>query len=45
MADFVNCKDEDTGCKQRLKELRQRMAAKAMTTDFTGVLEMLRQLQ
>jgi hypothetical protein len=45
LASFVNCKDGDTGCKQHLQQLRQKMAAKAMTTDFTGILEMLRQLQ
>jgi negative regulator of sigma E activity len=45
MADFVNCKDDDLPCKQRLKQLRQKMAARAMTTDFMGILDMLRQLQ
>jgi hypothetical protein len=45
LADFVNCKEDDLKCQQRLKELRQRMAASAMTTDFTGVIELLRQLQ
>lgn len=45
LADFVNCKDNDLPCKQRLKALRQQMAAKAMTTDFTGVIDLLRQMQ
>lgn len=45
METYINCDDSDRQCKQRLKELRQKMAAKAMTTDFTGILEMLRQLQ
>lgn len=45
LASYVNCKENDLQCKQRLKELRQRMAASAMTTDFTGVLDLLRQLQ
>lgn len=45
LASLVNCKDGDIDCKQRLQELRQKLAANAMTTDFTGILEMLRQLQ
>jgi hypothetical protein len=45
LAGFVKCKDNDLKCQQRLRELRQRMAANAMTTDFTGILEMLRQLK
>ena len=45
LASLVKCKDDDIVCQQRLQDLRQRMAAKAMTTDFTGILEMLHQLQ
>ena len=45
LADLVKCKDGDGSCQQRLRQLRQKMAASAMTTDFTGILEMLRQLQ
>lgn len=45
LAGFVNCKDGDSNCQQRLQLLRQKMAANAMTTDFTGILDMLRQLQ
>lgn len=45
LASLVRCGDSDVACQQRLQQLRQRMAAKAMTTDFTGILEMLRQLQ
>lgn len=45
METYINCQDSDRQCKQRLQELRQKMAAKAMTTDFTGILEMLQQLQ
>ncbi|HEV7331613.1 MAG TPA: anti-sigma factor [Flavisolibacter sp.] len=45
METYINCKDGDLQCKQRLQQLRQKMAAKAMTTDFTGILEMLQQLQ
>lgn len=45
METYINCRDGDQPCKQRLQELRKKMAAKAMTTDFTGILEMLQQLQ
>jgi hypothetical protein len=45
METYINCSDSDQQCKQRLQQLRQKMAARAMTTDFTGILEMLQQLQ
>lgn len=45
LAAYINCKANDSNCQQRLQELRQKMAANAMTTDFTGILDMLRQLQ
>jgi len=45
LANFVRCGDTDVACQQRLLQLKQRLAAKAMTTDFTGILEMMRQLQ
>lgn len=45
MAGFIHCKDGDSGCKQRLQFLRQKLATKAITTDFTGILDMLQQLQ
>jgi PleD family two-component response regulator len=45
LVNLVRCKDSDGSCQQRLQQLRQKMAAKAMTTDFTGILEMLHQLQ
>lgn len=45
MSGFINCEDNDSNCKRRLQRLRQKMAANAMTTDFTGILDMLRQLQ
>lgn len=45
IAGMVNCKDSDRACKERLRQLRQKMATNAMTTDFTGILEMLQQLQ
>ena len=45
LVNLVRCGDSDMACQQRLQQLRQRLAAKAMTTDFTGILEMTRQLQ
>jgi hypothetical protein len=45
LVDFVTCHDNDLKCKQRLQQLRQKMAASVMTTDFTGLVESLRQLQ
>lgn len=45
LAQFVNCKDGDGNCKQRLQQLRAKMVTTAMTTDFTGILEMLHGLQ
>ena len=45
MANLLHCKDGDSDCQQRLKQLRQTMATNAMTADFTGILEMLRHLQ
>lgn len=45
LAGMVNCKDSDIACQERLQALRQKLAATAMTTDFMGILEMLRQLQ
>ena len=45
MAGFINCGETDLACKQRLQKLRQKMASTAITSDFTGVLDMLRQLQ
>lgn len=45
LINLVRCKDGDVACQQRLQQLRQKLAANAMTTDFTGILEMMRQLQ
>jgi hypothetical protein len=42
---FVNCKDGDESCKERIHQLQQKLANKATTTDFGGMLEILRQLQ
>jgi hypothetical protein len=45
LLNFVTCKDNDLECKKRLQQLRQKMAASVITTDFTGLVESLRQLQ
>ncbi len=45
LAGMVNCKDDDLPCKQQLQQLRQKMAASIMTTDFAGLVESLRKLQ
>ncbi|RYZ25060.1 MAG: hypothetical protein EOO10_19270 [Chitinophagaceae bacterium] len=42
---FVNCQDGDETCKERVHQLQQKLAANATTTDFGGILEILRQLQ
>lgn len=42
---FVNCQDGDESCKERVHQLQQKMAFSATTTDFTGILEILRELQ
>lgn len=43
LADFIHCQNDD--CRQHLKEVRQKMASEAMMTDFTSLLELVRQLQ
>ena len=42
---LVNCQDGDESCRERLQELQQKLASNATTTDFAGILEILRQLQ
>jgi hypothetical protein len=42
---LVNCDDHDETCRERIRQLQKKMAASATTTDFGGVLEILRQLQ
>jgi len=42
---LVSCDDNDNSCKERIKQLQQKMAASATTTDFGGIIEILRQLQ
>ena len=39
------CPTEDLICKRRLQQLREKFAASAMTTDFNGVLQILKSLQ
>ncbi|MDQ6609446.1 MAG: hypothetical protein M3Y85_06470 [Bacteroidota bacterium] len=42
---LVHCQDEDGSCKERIHQLRQKLSSAAISADFTGILEMLRQLQ
>lgn len=42
---LVNCQDGDETCKERVHMLQQKLAASATTTDFAGIIEILRQLQ
>lgn len=42
---LVHCEDGDASCKERIHQLQQKLAAGAATTDFVGILEILRQLQ
>lgn len=42
---LVYCEDDDDSCRERIRRLQKKMAASATTTDFGGVLEILRQLQ
>lgn len=42
---LLSCDDGDYSCNERIKQLQQKMAASATTTDFGGILEILRQLQ
>lgn len=43
--DFISCVQEDVNCKQQLQQLQQKFASTALTTDFTGVLELLKNLK
>lgn len=45
MEAVVRCAENDLRCKQRLQNLRRKMASTVVPSDFTGVLEMLRHLQ
>lgn len=39
------CAVDNDDCKQRLKELKEKFASAAVTSDFTGILEILKSLQ
>lgn len=43
--DFISCVREDVLCKQEMQQLQQRFASTVLTTDFTGVLEVLKTLK
>ena len=43
--DFITCVKEDVLCKQEMQQLQQKVASAVLTTDFTGVLEVLRNLK
>lgn len=42
---LVHCEDGDYSCQERIKTLQRKMASSATTTDFGGILEIIRQLQ
>ncbi|MBA2746831.1 MAG: hypothetical protein H0U44_11445 [Flavisolibacter sp.] len=43
--EFFNCVKEELICQQEKKQLQQKIAAYATTNDFTGVVELLRNLK
>lgn len=43
--DFISCAKEDIGCRQEMQQWQQQFAAAVLTTDFTGVLEILKTLK
>ena len=43
--DFISCVKEDVSCKQEMQQWQQQFAAAVLTTDFTGVLEILKTLK
>jgi hypothetical protein len=43
--DFITCVKEDITCKQEMQQLQQRFASSVLTTDFTGVIEILKTLK
>ena len=42
---LVNCNDGDETCKQRIEVLRQKLSASVSPSDFTGMLDLVRELQ
>lgn len=43
--DFITCVKEDMLCKEEMQQLQQKVASAVLTTDFTGVLEVLKNLK
>ena len=43
--DFITCVKEDILCKEEMQQLQQKVASAVLTTDFTGVLEVLKNLK
>lgn len=43
--DLYSCAENDRNCRQRIKLMQEKLAAYAVTSDFTGILEILRNLQ
>lgn len=42
---LVNCEEGDETCKERIQQLRQKLAANTAPGDFVGMLDLVRQLQ
>jgi hypothetical protein len=42
---MVQCNEGDGSCLQRIKSLQKKLSTASLTSDFTSVLEMLRQIQ
>ena len=42
---LVNCPAGDGSCTERIRQIQQKLLFNSSSTDFTGILEMLRQLQ
>jgi hypothetical protein len=43
--DFITCVREDVLCKEQMLELQEKLASTSLNTDFTGVLEILKNLK
>lgn len=42
---LVNCPNGDDSCKERILNMQQKLSSASIASGFTGILEMLRQLQ
>ncbi len=42
---LVNCGDGDGSCQERIQNLRQKLSANVASSDFTGMLDLVRELQ